>query len=61
VASPFNSGYVSAKHRVLGLVRMLALEGAEAGIASVAVCPAFVRTPLVESQIASQAKAHGVP
>ncbi|MGH2735801.1 MAG: SDR family NAD(P)-dependent oxidoreductase [Actinomycetota bacterium] len=60
VASPFKAGYVSAKHGVLGLVKTLALEGAEAGVAAVAVCPAFVRTPLVEKQIASQAKAHGL-
>jgi 3-hydroxybutyrate dehydrogenase len=61
VASPFKSGYVSAKHGVLGLVKTLALEGAEQGITATAVCPAFVRTPLVEGQIASQAKAHGMP
>jgi 3-hydroxybutyrate dehydrogenase len=50
-ASPFKAGYVSAKHGVLGLVKTLALEGAEAGIAATAVCPAFVRTPLAERQI----------
>ena len=61
VASPFKAGYVSAKHGVLGLVKTLALEGAEHGILATAVCPAFVRTPLVEAQIADQAKAHGVP
>jgi 3-hydroxybutyrate dehydrogenase len=61
VASPFKTGYVSAKHGVLGLVKALALEGAEHGIASVAVCPGFVRTQLVERQIESQAKAHGLP
>ncbi len=61
VASPFKAGYVSAKHGVLGLVRTLALEGAEHAIASIAVCPGFVRTPLVEGQIESQAKAHGLP
>ncbi len=60
VASPFKSAYVSAKHGVLGLVKTLALEGAEQGITTAAVCPAFVRTPLVEAQIASQAKAHGM-
>jgi 3-hydroxybutyrate dehydrogenase len=60
VASPFKSAYVSAKHGVLGLVRTLALEGAEQGILATAVCPGFVRTPLVEAQIAPQAKAHGV-
>jgi 3-hydroxybutyrate dehydrogenase len=58
VASPFKAGYVSAKHGLLGLVKTLALEGAEHGILATAVCPGFVRTPLVESQIESQAKAH---
>ena len=61
VASPFKAGYVSAKHGVLGLVKTLALEGAGDGICVSAVCPAFVRTPLVEKQIADQAKAHGLP
>src|SRR5204863_5772615 len=60
-ASPFKAGYVSAKHGVLGLVRTLALEGAEHGISASAVCPAYVRTPLVEAQIADQARAHGLP
>lgn len=61
VASPFKAGYIAAKHGVLGLVKTLALEGAPAGITATAVCPAFVRTPLVEAQIASQAQAHGLP
>ena len=61
VASPFKSAYVSAKHGVIGLVKTLALEGAEHGIRATAVCPSYVRTPLVESQIASQAEAHGMP
>jgi 3-hydroxybutyrate dehydrogenase len=61
VASPYKAGYVAAKHGVLGLVKTLALEGAEHGIAATAVSPGFVRTPLVEGQIASQAEAHGVP
>jgi 3-hydroxybutyrate dehydrogenase len=60
-ASPFKAGYVSAKHGVLGLVRTLALEGAEHGITAAAVCPCYVRTPLVEAQIADQARAHGLP
>jgi 3-hydroxybutyrate dehydrogenase len=60
-ASPFKAGYVSAKHGVLGLVKTLALEGASAGITTSAVCPAYVRTPLVEAQIADQARAHGLP
>ena len=61
VASPFKAGYVAAKHGVLGLVKTLALEGADVGISAVAVCPGFVRTPLVEGQIAAQAEAHGLP
>jgi 3-hydroxybutyrate dehydrogenase len=55
VASPFKAGYVAAKHGVLGLVKTLALEGAEVGIGVSAVCPGYVRTPLVESQLAAQA------
>lgn len=61
VASPFKAAYISAKHGVMGLVKTLALEGAADGIRATAVCPAFVRTPLVEKQIASQAKAHDMP
>jgi len=60
VASPYKAAYVAAKHGVVGLVKTLALEGAEHGISATAVCPAYVRTPLVESQIADQAKAHGL-
>jgi 3-hydroxybutyrate dehydrogenase len=61
VASPFKSAYVSAKHGVLGLVKTLALEGADHGITATAVCPGYVRTPLVEKQLADQAKARGIP
>lgn len=50
VASPFKAGYVAAKHGVLGLVKVLALEGADAGISASALCPAYVRTELVERQ-----------
>jgi 3-hydroxybutyrate dehydrogenase len=60
IASPFKAGYVAAKHGVLGLVKTLALEGAPVGISATAVCPAYVRTPLVEAQIADQAASHGV-
>jgi 3-hydroxybutyrate dehydrogenase len=61
VASPYKAGYVAAKHGLLGLVKVLALEGAEVGISAAALCPAYVRTPLVESQLADQARAHGLP
>jgi 3-hydroxybutyrate dehydrogenase len=61
VASPFKAAYVSAKHGVVGLVKTLALEGAGVGITAAAVCPGYVRTPLVEKQIADQARAHGLP
>lgn len=60
VASPFKAGYVSAKHGVLGLVKVLALEGADHGIRAVAISPGYVRTPLVEAQIPAQAEAHGM-
>ena len=59
-ASPYKAAYVSAKHGVLGLVRTLALEGAQDEISVTAVCPGYVRTPLVEGQIADQAKVHGL-
>jgi 3-hydroxybutyrate dehydrogenase len=59
-ASPYKAAYISAKHGVLGLVKTLALEGAEHGITATAVCPGYVRTPLVERQIPDQAKAHGI-
>jgi 3-hydroxybutyrate dehydrogenase len=61
VASPFKAAYVSAKHGVLGLVKTLALEGAADGSTATAVCPAYVRTPLVEQQIADQARVHNLP
>lgn len=60
VASPYKSAYVSAKHGVLGLVKTLALEGADVGITATAICPSYVRTPLVEKQIADQARVHGL-
>lgn len=61
VASPFKAAYVAAKHGLLGLTKVTAVEGAEHNITAVAVCPGYVRTPLVEQQIAEQAKAHGIP
>jgi len=60
VASPYKAGYVAAKHGLLGLVKVLALEGAEHGISASAICPGYVRTPIVESQIEAQAQATGV-
>jgi 3-hydroxybutyrate dehydrogenase len=61
VASPYKAAYVSAKHGLMGLVKTLTLEGAPDGITANAVCPGYVRTPLVEKQIAAQAEAHGLP
>jgi 3-hydroxybutyrate dehydrogenase len=60
VGSPFKSAYVAAKHGVLGLTKVAALELAETGITVNAVCPGYVHTPLVEGQIADQMKAHGL-
>lgn len=60
VASPFKSAYVAAKHGVLGFTKTLALEVAEHNITCNAICPAYVRTPLVERQIADQAIRHNI-
>ncbi len=60
VASPFKVGYISAKHGLIGLTRTAALEGGEFGITVNALCPAYVRTPLVDGQIADQAKANNM-
>jgi 3-hydroxybutyrate dehydrogenase len=60
VASPFKSAYVAAKHGVLGLTKTVALEIAQSHITCNAICPGYVLTPLVESQIADQAKARGI-
>jgi 3-hydroxybutyrate dehydrogenase len=60
-ASPFKAAYVAAKHGLEGLSKVIALEGAPHGVTSNCICPAFVRTPLVERQIADQARAHGIP
>ena len=60
VASPFKSAYVAAKHGVLGLTKTVALETATFGVTVNAICPGYVKTPLVEAQIADQAKARGI-
>ena len=61
VASEFKSAYVSAKHGIVGLTKTLALEGAPFNITANAICPGYVKTPLVEKQIADQAKTHNIP
>jgi len=61
VASPFKSAYVAAKHGIVGLTKVVALETAEQGVSCNAICPGYVYTPLVEAQIEGQAKAHGIP
>jgi 3-hydroxybutyrate dehydrogenase len=61
IASEFKSAYVAAKHGMIGLARTVALETAEYGITSNTICPGYVKTPLVDKQIADQAKAHGIP
>ena len=60
VASPFKAGYVAAKHGAVGLVKSLALEGAADGIRAVALCPGFVRTPLVERQVTALAEGRAI-
>ncbi|HEV8566190.1 MAG TPA: SDR family oxidoreductase, partial [Actinoplanes sp.] len=59
-ASEFKVGYVTAKHALEGLSKVIALEGAAHGVTSNCVNPAYVRTPLVDKQIAAQAEAHGI-
>lgn len=60
VASPFKAAYVASKHGVLGLTKTVALETATFGVTVNAICPGYVKTPLVEAQIADQAKARGI-
>jgi len=60
-ASPYKAAYVAAKHGLEGLSKVIALEGGPRGVTSNTVCPAYVRTPLVEKQIADQARIHGIP
>jgi 3-hydroxybutyrate dehydrogenase len=59
-ASPFKAAYISAKHGLEGLSKVIALEGAAHGVTSNCINPAYVRTPLVERQIADQARTHGI-
>src|SRR5918996_98809 len=60
VASPFKSAYVAAKHGLLGLTKVVALEAAASGVTCNAICPGYVLTPLVERQVADQARARGI-
>jgi len=60
VASPFKSAYISAKHGMIGLTKTVALEAGEFGVTVNAICPAYVRTPLVDKQIADQASTQGI-
>ena len=59
-ASPFKAAYIAAKHGLEGLSKVVALEGGPHGVTSNCICPAFVRTPLVEGQISDQARTHGI-
>ena len=59
-ASEYKAAYVAAKHGIIGLTKVLALEGAPLGITCNAICPGYVRTPLVEGQIEDQARSHGM-
>ena len=61
VASPYKSAYISAKHALEGFSKTVALEGGGKGVTSNCICPAYVRTPLVENQISDQARRHGIP
>lgn len=61
VASPFKAAYIAAKHGLVGLTKTVALETAQQHITCNAICPGFVKTPLVEKQIDDQAKAHKLP
>jgi 3-hydroxybutyrate dehydrogenase len=60
IGSPFKSAYTAAKHAILGLSKTIALETAGTDITSNTICPSYIRTPLVDSQIAAQAKARGI-
>lgn len=60
-ASPFKAAYVAAEHGLEGLSKVIALEGGEHGVTCNTICPAYVRTPLVEKQIGDQSRVHGIP
>ncbi|MBW2688524.1 MAG: 3-hydroxybutyrate dehydrogenase [Deltaproteobacteria bacterium] len=60
-ASEFKAAYISAKHGIMGLTKTTALEGGPHGITVNAICPAYVRTPLVDNQIDAQAQTHSIP
>ena len=59
-ASPYKSAYVTAKHALEGLSKSIAVEGASHGVTSNTICPGYVRTPMVEGQLADQAATHGI-
>ena len=61
VASPYKSAYVAAKHGLLGLSKVVALETADTDITINTICPTYVKTPLVDKQIADQARTRGIP
>lgn len=61
VASPFKSAYISAKHGLMGLTKTVALEAAPFGVTVNAICPAYVRTPIVDKQISDQARTLNIP
>lgn len=61
VASPYKSAYVAAKHGLIGFAKTIALETADSDITINTICPSYVRTPLVDAQIAAQARSHGIP
>lgn len=60
VASPYKSAYVAAKHGLIGFAKTVALETADTDVTINTICPSYVRTPLVDAQIAAQARAHGI-
>ena len=61
IASPYKSAYIAAKHGLIGLTKTVALEAGEYGVTANAICPGYSRTPLVENQVADQARTMGIP